>query len=263
MKVIEALQLRIQSNLSAKNNLTLSREIKDAKDKIENRIHKSLAMVDQVKEEHDMGGWGRMPPTTYEFLQYRYICYIEAGGYFHLAQLNSEDMSEESRNTAIGYFSRARAIYNEFGDEINSKLMKENINLVRAENGDAKVGNLKSFKNIYHNELERLGPNAEETIRAGYLYADCLISANHSIKAERLLTKLVATSRQVYGEDHNYTSRIVTLLKKCKMRLVLLASPGADGISVALKYENNGEICIVFGPIVDKQYVKGKILIVD
>jgi hypothetical protein len=210
-------------------------------------------MVDQVKEEHYMGGWGRMPPTTYEFLQYRYICYIEAGGYFHLAQLNSEDMSEESRNTAIGYFSRARAIYDEFGDEINAKLMKENIHLIRAESGDAEVGNVKIIKNTYHNLMESLGPNADGTIvMIAYNHARRLFRSNHIIEAERLLTKLAATSRQVYGEDHNYTKESVALSEECKVRLALLASPYADGKFQALRYENDGAICIVTGPIVDK-----------
>ncbi len=256
MKVMKALQRQIHSNLSATSDVSLP------KDKIENLIHKLLAMVDQAKEEHDMSGWGRMPPTTFEFLKYRYICYTEAFGYDSLAQLYSRDKSEESRNSAIGYYSRARAILDEFGDEIKSKLMTEKINLVRAESKEDKERSWKALKNIYHNKLESEGPNAEGTILSGYHYADCLISANHSIKAERLLTKLVATSRQVYGDDHICTSENVSLLKKCKARLVQLAFAHDDGIFLALKYENDEEICIVFGPVVENQFEKGKILTV-
>ena len=255
MKVMQALQRQIQSNLSAHIRChSLSG------DKIENLIHKLLAMGDQAKEEHDMGGWGRMPPTTFEFVQYKYVCYTEAFGYHTLADLYSTDRSEESRNTAIGFYSRARAILNEFGDQIKSNLMTESIHLVRAESVEDKDRSLKALENIYHNKLESEGPNAEGTILAGYNYADRLKSANQSIKAERLLEKLVATSRRVYGDDHNYTSKNVSLLKKCKARLVRLAFLHDDEIFLALKYENDGEICIVFGPVIENHFEKGKIL---
>ncbi len=253
MKVMLALQMQIQSNLSAKANLTLPREIKDANEKIENLIHKLLAMVDQAKEEHDMGGWGRMPPTTFEFQTYRYICYAEGVGCMNLVPLYSGDKSEESRKTAIGYYSRARAIFDELGDEITPKLMMEDIHL-RAESGEDKERNLKSIKNTYQNLMERLGPNNEGTILFGYDYARNLSVAHHSIEAERLLTKLAATSRQVYGDDHNCKIKTVTLLEQCKVRLVMLASPYAGGKFQALRYENDGAICIVIGPIVDGKF---------
>jgi hypothetical protein len=70
---------------------------------------------------------------------------------------------------------------------------------------------------------------------------------------------LAATIRQVYGVDHNYTSKTVSLLEECKMRLVLLAFPHDDGNFQALRYENDGDICIVIGPIID-EYEKGQIL---
>jgi hypothetical protein len=66
VKVMEALRLQIGSNLSAASG----REMMDAKDKIENLIHKLLAMVDQAKEEHGMGAWGLVAPTTYDFKRY-------------------------------------------------------------------------------------------------------------------------------------------------------------------------------------------------
>jgi hypothetical protein len=57
--------------------------------------------------------------------------------------------------------------------------------------------------------LEREGQNAEETILTGINYAISLIQTYHSIEAERLLAQLVATSRQVYGEDHRCTEKLL------------------------------------------------------
>ena len=99
--------------------------------------------------------------------------------------------------------------------------------------------------------MESSGQNAEGTILLGYNYAISLKRAYHTIKAERLLTKLVATSRQVYGDDHFCTRQTAPLLKKIKRRLVVLAGPDSIRTFQALRYENGGEICVVTGPIVD------------
>ena len=107
MKVMEALRRQIGSNLSA----ATGKETMDAKDKIENLIHKLLALVDQAKEEHDMSEWVQMAPTTYEFKRYKFISLLfEAFGYQNLAQIYVLDQSEEGTKTQIDYYSRARAI---------------------------------------------------------------------------------------------------------------------------------------------------------
>jgi hypothetical protein len=246
---MEALRLQIGSNLSAASGRI---QMMDAKDKIERLIHKLLAIVDQAKEEHDLGEWVlMMAPTTYEFLRYKFISLLfEAFGYLHLAQIYVLDQSEKGSKTQIGYYSRARAIYDVFGRENESKHMTENIHRVRAETGGDK--SLKFLKNIYHHVSKSEKRNAVETILSGFDYATSLIQNNHSIEAERLLTELVATSRQVYGEDHRCTRQTAPLLKKIKRRLVVLAGPDSIGTFQALRYENGGEICVVTDPIVDE-----------
>jgi hypothetical protein len=239
MKIVEAIKLQIASNLSATAHVTLPWERDAAKDKIEILIHELLAMVDQLKEEHDLGG-------------NKYIRYFEAFGYFNLGQLYSVNKSEQSTKTAIDYFSRARKIYNFYGVESRTKLITEHIDRARAESEGDIGRKLKVLKNIYHDRLKWAGQNAEETIKSGINYAAGLINANQSIEAERFLSKLTATSRQVYGEDHNCTSYTIALLKKSKLRLVLLLTePDSDGTFQALRYENGGEICVVTGPIAD------------
>ena len=248
VKVMVALHNQIGSNLTA----TSGRETMDAKDKIENLIHNLLVTVDQAKEEHDMGGWVHMAPTTDQFQMYKYICTnFEAFAYHNLAQIFGLDQTEEGAKTQIGYYSKARAIYDAFGKEAESKLMTKSIHRIRAESGGDEGRNLKVLKNIYQSRLECAGQNAEDTILTGFNYAICLIQAYHTIEAERLLTKLVAISRQVYGEDHRCTRKTAPLLKKCKRRLVGLADPDSKGSFQALRYENGGEICVVTGPIDD------------
>jgi hypothetical protein len=74
MKFMEALRLQIQTNLSAAANGPITREVMEARHMIENLIHKLLAIVDQAKEEHDMGP--HMDPTSYEYHQYMCICLL-------------------------------------------------------------------------------------------------------------------------------------------------------------------------------------------
>ena len=245
-----ALRQQINSNLSA----TSGRETMDAKDKIENLIHKLLAMVVQAKEEHSMGGWALMTPTSDEFQMYTYICAtFEAFGYHNLAQLCTLDKSEASLETEIGYYTRARVLYNLAGDKARSKHMTDNIDRIRAESGGDEGRNLKVLKSMYQSRLESAGQNAEETILLGYNYAISLKRAYHTIKAERLLTKLEAISLRVYGEDHKCTRKTAPVLEKIKRRLVLLANTDFRGTFQALGYENGGEICVVAGPIDDDE----------
>jgi hypothetical protein len=253
MKVMDALRHQIRSYAIA----TSGGETKDAKDKIEILIQKLLAMVDKVKEEHDMGERVlMMPPATYEFQMYKYIRYFEAFGYHYLAQLYSGDLSEDGTKIQIHYYSGARAIYDAFGYEAQSKFMTENIRRIRAESGGDKKHSLKFYKKLYLHELKGAGKNSEHTILPGIEYAMRLLQANQWIEAERLLTKLAAISQQVYGEDHSCTVKTALLLKNCKRRLVLLDFHSGDKYQ-ALRYETDGEICILTGPIVD-EYDEGQ-----
>ena len=127
----------------------------DAKDKIENLIHKLLAMVVQAKEEHSMGGWALMTPTSDEFQMYTYICAtFEAFGYHNLAQLCTLDKSEASLETEIGYYTRARVLYNLAGDKA--------IDRIRAESGGDEGRNFKVLKKITSPHWKVLGRMPKE-----------------------------------------------------------------------------------------------------
>ena len=91
------------------------------------------------------------------------------------------------------------------------------------------------------------GIDSTDTIKAGLNYAKALQSVT-CIEAERLVTKLAAISRRVHGPDHKITTESDKLLKECKVRYVLVL-PEKHKIFQALRYENDGEICVVTGPI--------------
>jgi hypothetical protein len=79
----------------------------------------------------------------------------------------------------------------------------------------------------------------------------------HGIEAERLVMKLAADSRRVHGPEHNCTATADALLEKCKKRFVYYDEKKFE----ALRYEDDGEICVVTGPVTEpRQADKEQIL---
>jgi len=64
---------------------------------------------------------------------------------------------------------------------------------------------------------------------------------------ERLIVKLAASSHRVHGPGHNCTIRLDEKVKKCKSRYVFVMPD--DKPFQALRYENDGEMCVVTGPV--------------
>ncbi len=59
--------------------------------------------------------------------------------------------------------------------------------------------------------------------------------------------KLAASSHRVHGPGHNYSRRLNEKAKECKSRYVI--DMPDDKPFQALRYENDGEICVVTGPV--------------
>jgi predicted nucleic acid-binding protein len=73
---------------------------------------------------------------------------------------------------------------------------------------------LKNFQDIYEGRVAELGEESEHTIRAGEGYSINLQNANRWGEARELLTKLLATSKQVFGADHNITKSVEAAAKR-------------------------------------------------
>jgi hypothetical protein len=61
--------------------------------------------------------------------------------------------------------------------------------------------------------VAKYGEGSELAIDSGVIYAAHLQNANRGEEARELLTKLLATSKQVFGSDHNTTKDIESELK--------------------------------------------------
>jgi hypothetical protein len=75
---------------------------------------------------------------------------------------------------------------------------------------------LKASQELYELRIAEHGDENEYTIDSGVIYANHLQKANRGDEARDLLTKLLATSKQVLGPHHNTTKKVEAALNKCR-----------------------------------------------
>lgn len=158
-------------------------------------------------------------------------------------------------NVQIRNYQKALEIYMSVGMEYDAKSMTDLIDRAKARcKGDA-AGDLIGNQKIYIDSIQRSGENSVQSTMTGVSCVFSLRHANCSIEAERLVTKLAAISRQVYGDEHQCYKRCSELLNQCKMRFIHTISIDSGGNFVgvpvyrALRCENDGQKCFVAGPI--------------
>jgi hypothetical protein len=239
MKVMDALRLKIES-FNTSNKLLFTND--DKKD----LINQLLDTVKQTKQDLNMNSWVHMPKSSEEYQYYTMLC----GNYeaYVYKQLGGIARSEEDFNAMITHYKKARAIYNlvDMKDDAQRidtliSLCTDSLNKQAANDGSEFV------RNMYERDIHTHGMDSEVTIQAGLLYAKGLRNEFHCIEAERLVTKLATISRRVHGPDHKITIKATELLEKYKDRYVIVLPE--DGDFLALRYENDGDICVVAGPI--------------
>jgi hypothetical protein len=221
-------------------------------------IKKLLSMVDQTKKDLNMSGWLHMPPTSLEYQYYKMLCGdYEADGYQSLGMISYFDQTEASDKRSIKNYQKARAIYKLLGFEDRAKLtdiritaLKDRLARFDGDGVNAAVNAstlLKGARYHYEYYLKTYGLTSEATLRSGFDYVTELVQAHRGIKAERLIVKLTASSRRVHGPGHSCSMILDEKVKECKSRYII-AMPD-DKPFQALRYENDGEICVVTGPI--------------
>jgi len=202
-----------------------------------------------------------MPHTSIEYKFCNIIGCFEAFGYECFGTIMALDETEESDEIAIKCYEKARIIYNSFGMKEQSKRMESRIAVITARSAwsnenDANAYTTALLENariIYETSLASSDLTSVATINSGLHYARMLRKAYRGIEAERLVTKLAPGSRLVHGPEHNCTTSIEDLLKKSKLRLCFLLPDGKP--CQALRYENDGEICVLTGPITEPREI--------
>jgi hypothetical protein len=207
---------------------------------------KLLSMIEQIKKEEQMTHLGLKAMR----------CDFEARTYTYLGVLNNDCL-----DSCISYYEKARDIYKLFGVKDEAKAAQSSIDLYKASStrcndSSAPYTLLNSLKSIYEHNIEMVGSTIEHTIRFGLNYAEQLQKVHHSIEADRLVMKLAADCRRVHGPDHNCTVMANWLLEKCKKRFIQLPYNLGRMYFEALRYEDDGEICVVTGPVIEPVRIK-------
>ncbi len=221
-------------------------------------IKKLLSMADQTKNDLKMSSWLHMPPISDEYQYYKMLCGdYEAVGYRYLGVMTSFETSEASDKRSITYIQKAQTIYNLLGIADRAKSMDIHISLrkdrlARCDGEGVKVAVnanmlLEEARYNYEYLLKKSGSTSEATLRSGLSYVTELVQAHRGIEAERLIVKLATISHCVHGPGHNCTISLDEKVKKCMSRYVIVVPD--DKPFQALRYENDGEVCVVTGPV--------------
>jgi hypothetical protein len=265
-RVMKSLQFKITASASflreqglfpcREESATLSKD--DVIDDCESAIKRLLGMVDEMKNDKKMNGWVHKSKTSLEYQYYKVLCGdYESHGYIYRGFLHAMDRSEEGVKNTIKNYEKARVILSMLGLDVRAAGIERNLVVARAQLAsfgknpyDIMRENsavlLENAKMKYEHSIGKFGATSVSAIESGLA---CLVHMEDVFEAERLAMKLAANSHQAHGPDHSCTKLAVELLDFRKRRYVEV--PPSVRLFLALRYEDDGEICVVKGPIAE------------
>jgi hypothetical protein len=144
------------------------------------------------------------------------MCYsqMEAYAYNTHGRIAINEGLEESARRAVVHFEKSLQVYKAISDVKGIATAKSNIAFAKSKcEGDNNNEELmKASQELYVLRIAELGEESEYTIIAGKNYAIRLQKANRQEEARELMIKLLATSKQVFGSDHNITKSVESML---------------------------------------------------
>jgi hypothetical protein len=140
---------------------------------------------------------------------------MEANAHYTHGQIALEEGTDESARRAVAHFENQLEVNHAIGNDQGIATSKRNIAIAKSiyESGNNDEELLKASQKLYELRVAEHGEDHEYTIDAGKNYANDLRKANRETEARELLTKLLVSSKQVFGPDHNITKGIVSALK--------------------------------------------------
>jgi hypothetical protein len=159
-----------------------------------------LSLIDRMR--HDAS------PLTERYSQIEGLAYQAHG------QIALEEGTEESARRAVAHFENQLEVNKAIGNDQGIASAKANIAYARSkyESVSSNEELVKASRELYELNIAKLGEENDYTIIAGKNYAYDLRNANRGDEARDLLTKLLATSMQVFGSDHKTTKEVESML---------------------------------------------------
>jgi hypothetical protein len=148
---------------------------------------------------------------------------MESFAYNTHGRIALDEGTEESARMAVVYFHKDLNVNEAIGNADGVAVASRGIALAKSkyESGNNNEELLKASQELYELRIAELGEESEHTICTGNDYALQLVKARRVDEARELLTKLLATSKQVLGHHHDTTKMIESTLQ-CAKRVELL-----------------------------------------
>jgi hypothetical protein len=155
-----------------------------------------LSLIDRMK-----GEVSSLPIRYSQFESYAYNVH---------GRIALNEGTEESARRAVVHFEKSLQVFESIGNDEGVATAKSNIAVAKSiyEGGNSEEELLKATQDLYEMRIAELGEGNEDTICAGRNYAINLRNANRGDEARELLTKLLATSKQVLGPHHKTTKKV-------------------------------------------------------
>jgi hypothetical protein len=164
-----------------------------------------LSLIDRMK--------ANAPPLSRRYSQFEAYAHNVHG------RIALDEGTEESARRAVVHFEKYLKVSKAIGDDDGIATAKSNIATAKSkyegDNNNEEL--LKASQEVYELRVATDGEEVSVTIRAGKKYAIELQNANRGGEANELLMKLLATSKQVFGSDHNITKEIALKLEEIKV----------------------------------------------
>jgi hypothetical protein len=162
-----------------------------------------LSLIDRMK------GYASLLPRHYS--------QMEADAYNIHGRIALDEATEESARRAEAYFKKDLKVNEAIGNAEGAATAKSNIALAKSkyDSGSNYEELVKASQELYEIRIAKFGEGDEYTIAVGRNYALNLQDANRGDEARELLTKLLATSKQVLGPHHNTTKEVESALTFC------------------------------------------------
>ena len=135
---------------------------------------------------------------------------MEASAYGVHGRIALDEGTDESARRAVVHFEKSLQVFEAIGDAEGIATAKANIAYAKSmyESGNNNEELFKASQELYELRIAEDGEENEYTIDAGKIYAIALWDAKCGEEARELLTKLLATSKQVLGPHHSTTKAV-------------------------------------------------------
>jgi len=212
---------------------------------------KFISACDRSKMKLDVAGEGlRLREES------RVFKLLAANGYATIGSFYRKIEGGQMR--AIEFFEKARDVFNtmhttdaELGLTAIGKIISDINSELSGNVGNAKTAThgVKFLRQKYLKGINLFGEKDPMTIDMGVELVYGLKGEFRAIEAERFARKLVEISRRTHGADHGSTKNALLALQDMSTRQIAIRLPDFSAAFQALRYETDGEKCVVQGPL--------------